>query len=129
MYREFKLKTFLDQRGGLTPVEVSNYCDFDVKRVYTVYSNKEKRGGHAHLVEEEVFFMAAGTCVARLHDKANWIEISLSANENLIYVGKLIWHEFDNFSDDAVLVALSSTNYNPDRSDYIEDFDKFLNYV
>lgn len=128
-YKVYDLKTFTDDRGSLTPMEFKDYFDFEVKRAYTVFDNKTKRGGHCHKVEEEFFFMASGTCLARLHDGVEWIEIEMKPNDTGIYVGKAVWHEFDNFSDDGVLVALSSTNYNADRSDYIEDFDEFLSYV
>ena len=42
------------------------------------------------------------------------------------YIGNYVWHHFKDLSDDAVLLALSSTNYNPDRVDYIEDYDEYL---
>jgi dTDP-4-dehydrorhamnose 3,5-epimerase-like enzyme len=130
MFREYDLRTFKDDKGGLTPVELSEYCDFIPKRIYTVYDSVNKtRGGHAHIVEEELFFMASGTCVGKFHDGKDWFEIKLEANKNLVYVPIMLWHQFEQFSDDAVLVAVSSTNYNPDRSDYIEDFDNFLNNV
>ena len=36
---------------------------------------------------------------------------------------------FKDFSDDALLVALSSTNYSPDRSDYLEDYKAYRNML
>ncbi len=125
----FELKTFTDERGSLTPIELKDYFSFDVKRTYTVHNNSTKRGGHCHLCEEEFFYLASGTCTARLHDGNDWIEIEMDANTDAIYVGTYVWHEFDNFSEDGVLVALSSTNYNPERNDYIEDFNEFLKNV
>lgn len=129
VYKLYELRTFTDERGSLTPMELKDYFDFDVKRTYTVHSNKTKRGGHCHLHEEEFFYMASGSCTARLHDGKDWVEVKMKPNETGMYVGTFVWHEFDNFSDDGVLVALSSTNYNPERTDYIEDFNEFLNNV
>ncbi len=130
MYKEYKLKTFKDTKGGLTPLELSDYCNFEVKRLYTVYDSEQKiRGGHAHIKEQELFFMAAGSCIAKLHDGTDWVEIKLIANQNLVYVPTMVWHQFESFSDGAVLVAVSSTNYSSDRNDYIEDFDNFLSNV
>ena len=129
MFKEFNLQTFSDPKGKLTPIEFSELNLFEVKRVYFVYENKMDRGGHAHLNEEEYFYMSAGSCICRLHDGNDWTEIKLVAGENAVYVGKMIWHEFTAFSPDGVLNALSSTNYNPDRSDYIENFNLFLENV
>lgn len=129
VYKLFELKTFTDKRGSLTPMEFKDFFEFEVKRTYTVHGNKTKRGGHCHLNEEEFFFVAKGSCLARLHDGKEWIEVEMSENKDGIYVGTFVWHEFDNFSEDGVLVALSSTNYNSDRNDYIEDFNEFLKNV
>ena len=129
MFKVFDLKTFVDERGQLTPIELKDFIKFETKRIYTVHHNLMKRGGHAHLEEEEFFFMSSGSCDARLHDGKSEHIVKLHENSNAFYVGTLVWHEFDNFSDNAVLVALSSTNYNPNRSGYIEDFNKFVEYV
>lgn len=128
-WKQFELKTFTDPRGSLTPMELKDYFDFVVKRAYSVHGNKEMRGGHAHIVEEEFFFMASGTCVAEIHDGERWIEILMEPNKTGLYTGTMVWHQFKDFSDDGVLIALSSTNYNPDRSDYIENFQEFLEKV
>jgi dTDP-4-dehydrorhamnose 3,5-epimerase-like enzyme len=127
MYKVFDLQTFSDAKGKLTPIEFSKLNLFEIKRVYTVFDNLMSRGGHAHIVEEEFFFMAKGECLAKIHDGKDWREVPLKEGENAIYIGKMVWHEFNDFSDGAVLVALSSTNYNPSREDYIEDINKFLN--
>jgi uncharacterized RmlC-like cupin family protein len=46
-----------------------------------------------------------------------------------IYVPAFVWHQFKDFSEDAILLAISSTNYNPDRSDYIEDYEEFKKII
>lgn len=120
------LQSFTDVRGSLTPLELKDFIDFAVKRMYVVHDNKTDRGGHAHIVEEELFVLVSGSCTANIHDGSDWKEIKLEANKQALYVGQMVWHGFSNFSPDGVLVALSSTNYNPNRSDYVEDFDQFL---
>ncbi len=39
----------------------------------------------------------------------------------------MCYRDFTDFSSDAVLMAISSVNYNAD--DYIYDLDEFINYV
>lgn len=128
-YKIYKLNNFVDTKGKLVPIEFKDYINFNVKRLYFVYENLMLRGGHCHLQEEEFFFMALGSCKCRLHDGFKEQVIELAVGENAIYVNNYVWHEFYDFSKDASLVALSSTNYNSDRNDYIEDFDKFLKHV
>lgn len=126
MFKEYQLKEFTDAKGSLCPIEFSEFGLFNVKRAYVVYGNKTLRGGHAHFDEEEFFFMAEGSCTCRLHDGNDWHEFKLEVGKNAIYVANMVWHEFDEFSTGASLVALSSTSYNPSRTDYIEDFNVFL---
>ena len=129
MYKVFNLKEFSDEKGKLVPLELKDYIDFEVKRVYFAYDNIQLRGGHCHLNEKEFFFMTAGSCKCRIHDGKDELIIDLVAGQNAIYVANLVWHEFYDFSPGASLTALSSTNYNPNREDYIEDFNKFLVHV
>jgi len=126
MFEIFNLKTIETEKGSLTPIELHDFIDFEVRRVYTVHNSFAKdRGGHSHFVEKEFFFMTSGTCKAKIHDGEKWIEFEMRSNETAVYVGENVWHEFLDFSKNAVLVALSSTNYNPDRNDYEENFEKF----
>ena len=59
-------------------------------------------------------------------DKGDGLEeIKIADPAAALYVGEYVWHHFKDFSPDAILLALSSTNYNPDRSDYIEDYEEY----
>jgi dTDP-4-dehydrorhamnose 3,5-epimerase-like enzyme len=46
-----------------------------------------------------------------------------------LYIGTYVWHYFQDLSENAILLALSSTNYNPDRSDYIEDHEEYKKVI
>jgi len=127
MFEMFDLKSFVTERGTLTPLELKDFLSFEVKRVYLLSDSAGKeRFGHAHFKEEEFFLMVSGSCEAEIHDGEKWIKFNMEANKNGIYVGNKIWHNFKNFSEDGVLLALSSTNYNPNREDYEEDLENFL---
>ena len=52
-------------------------------------------------------------------------EIAMNGPTSAMYVPAFVWHHFKDFSPDAILLALSSTNYSPDRSDYVEDYEEF----
>jgi len=124
-FKYFDLKKIETSRFVMSPVELKDYIDFDVKRVYYITKPVNSTGAHCHKVEEEFFIMIQGKATAVI-DKGNGLEeITMQGPTSAIYVANYVWHHFKDFSDDAVLLALSSTNYNPDRSDYIEDYEEF----
>ena len=109
----------------MSPLELKDFIDFEVKRMYFISDPTGPTGAHCHKVEKELFVMIAGECVAEIDDGGGLCQIQLKAPTDAIYVDAFIWHHFKEFSEGAVLLALSSTNYNPDRSDYIEDYTEF----
>lgn len=119
-----KLPHFTDERGELVPLELNEHIDWEAKRVYYAFNNEEKRGGHAHRIEKEIFICAQGEFTARLHDGNEWHEFNLKGPNEAVYIDNMIWHEFTDFSENGILLAVSSTNY--DSTDYIRDFDKFI---
>ncbi len=120
----FQFPLTADSRGNLVPIEFM-YLPFSPRRVYYLTSTKEKRGGHAHRDEEEIFVCVNGSFEARMHDGKVWHTFKLKGPCDAVYNNKMIWHEFDNFSPDAIMLCLSSTSYNPERKGYIMDFETF----
>ncbi len=126
VFRLMEIKRIDTPKFVMSPIELQDYIDFDVKRVYFITEPKASTGKHCHLTEEEFFVMAKGTSVLEVDAGEGLRTYPLTAPQSAAYVPALVWHHFKDFSPDAVLVALSSTNYNPDRSDYIEDYEEFL---
>jgi len=113
----------------MSPMELQDYIDFAVKRVYMISQAAGPTGSHCHHLEEEVFWMLQGSCTAVIDDGSGLKDVRLEAPQDAIYVGNYVWHHFKDFSDDAALLAISSTQYNPTRSDYIEDYDDYLKFI
>lgn len=128
-FRQFKIKRIDTPKMTMSPLELKEYIDFEVKRVYFITNLKDGIGKHCHHDEKELFVMIKGSCVATIDQGRGFEKIKMEAPTDAIYVGNYIWHQFDEFSEDAILLALSSTNYNPDRTDYIEDYDEYLRYL
>lgn len=131
MAKEFAkhiLKTFTNRGFNLTPVELKDVIPFEVKRVYYFdnISAGSQTGEHCHYVEEEFFIQAKGSSVAVIDRGHGKEEIVLTGPSEAIYVPSHVWHGFKNASPDCLIIALSSTNYNPDRSDYQENYDEYL---
>ena len=81
---------------------------------------------HCHYVEKELFVMIQGSATAVIDQGKGLEEFEFKAPHSALYAANYVWHGFKDFSDDAILLAISSTNYNPDRSDYLEDYEKYL---
>jgi len=131
-YRLFTLKNIPTPNFTMTPLELKNYMDFEVKRVYFISSAKREMltGSHCHLADEdELFIMITGSCTMVVDDGNGLTEIKLDGLHNAIRIPHMVWHHFKDMSDDVVICALSSTNYNPNRSDYCEDYQEFQKLV
>ena len=125
-FKQFTLKKIDTPRFVMSPVEFKDHIPFEVKRLYFITQPKEESGQHCHKIEEEFFILAQGKCVAIIDRGNGKEEISMESPTSALYVPNYVWHGFKDFSSDAVLLALSSTNYSPDRNDYIENYDEYL---
>ncbi len=123
-----KLQLKIAEKDGkiYSIAELKDYIDFEAKRFYFVQGSTGPTGQHCHFEEKELFVMVRGKCVAVIDQGNGKEEIPFHSPKDVLYVGNYIWHGFKNFSEDAVLLAISSTNYRPDRSDYLEDYSRYL---
>lgn len=127
-YQLFTLKNIQAPNFLMTPLELKDYIDFEVKRVYFIRDPQGEKltGSHCHKTEEdELFVMVAGSCTAVLDDGHGLEEIKLTAPLHALHVPQLVWHHFKDLSPDVVLLAITSTNYNPNRADYCENYENF----
>lgn len=125
IFKKLQLKIVQNERATYSFAELREFIDWEVKRVYFIQDCKEATGQHCHKIEKEMFVLQKGSCVAIIDRGHGKEEIPLDGPGDAICVGNYVWHGFSDFSSDAVLLALSSTNYNPDRSDYIEDYGEY----
>ncbi|MBI5023125.1 MAG: FdtA/QdtA family cupin domain-containing protein [Candidatus Magasanikbacteria bacterium] len=124
-FQIFQLKKIDTPKFVMSAVELKDYIDFEVKRAYFITNIKAPTGAHCHKIEKEFFILQQGSCRAVI-DRGNGLEeLEMQGPTSALYVPPLVWHHFKDFSSDAVLLALSSTNYNPDRNDYVEDYIEF----
>jgi len=118
-----------DERGSLIALEANRQVPFDIKRVYYIFDTKEgvKRGFHAHINLKQICIAVKGSCTFVLDDGSSREEIKLTNPNQGLFIEGLIWREMKDFTPDCVLVVLASEYY--DESDYIRDYDKFLEEV
>lgn len=123
-----QLPKFLDARGNLSFVEQNNHIPFEIKRTYWIYDvpGGESRGGHAYKENEEFIVALSGSFDVILDDGTEKKRYPLNRSYYGIYVPKGLWREMDNFSTNSLAVVLASIKY--DASDYIRNYDEFLEY-
>lgn len=119
------LKVVVNEIATYSIAELKDFIDFEAKRIYFVQNCKSATGQHCHKDEKEMFLMVKGKATAIIDRGNGKEEIPFVSPGDAFYVGNYVWHGFKDFSDDAVLLAVSSTNYRDDRSDYIEDYDEY----
>ncbi len=114
----------------MTPLELKEFIDFPVKRVYFISSPTGDTGNHAHRADEdEIFIQVQGSSTICVDDGSGMKDIELVGPKSAISVPHMVWHGFKNLSSDCIILALTSTNYDPSRSDYIEDYAQFQRLV
>lgn len=117
----------IEDRGFLSVQEFKD-LPFQPKRAFWVYgvSPTEVRGGHAHYETEQYLICLQGAVMVRLWDGQVRDERVISQGE-AVYVPKMIWDEQVFLGRDAILLVLSSTEY--DKADYIEDRREYASIV
>ena len=124
IFKKIKIDTKPGTNSTMNVAELENYIDFNVKRIYYTTNITGDTKQHCHIKEQELFVMVSGACTAVI-DQGNGIEDIRLETGDAIYVGNYVWHGFKNFEPNSILLAFSSTNYNPNREDYIEDYGKY----
>jgi dTDP-4-dehydrorhamnose 3,5-epimerase-like enzyme len=118
-----------DSRGQLIALEEFKDIPFQIKRVYYMYDtvNGVVRGKHAHKSLQQILVCIHGSCKILLDNGKEKKIVPLEKPYEGLFVGNDMWREMYDFSSDAVLLVLASDLY--DESDYIRDYDEFLEFV
>lgn len=128
-YKNFDFKVLGDERGSLIAIEGNMDIPFTIKRIYYIFAvqNGMRRGFHAHRELKQVLICVSGSCKILLDDGQTKETILLDSPSRGLLIDKMLWREMYDFSPDAVLLVLASEHYS--ESDYIRDYEKFLDVV
>ncbi len=118
-----------DDRGSLVALEENKSVPFDIKRVYYIFGTKPgvSRGYHAHKSLKQIAVCVMGSCRFVLDNGKKREEIVLDKPTTGLVIEDLTWREMHDFSPDCVLMVLANQHY--DESDYIRNYQEFLNAV
>ena len=124
-----EFKVLGDHRGQLVALEVNRQIPFDVKRVFYIYGTQEgiPRGNHSHYKTKQFLVSVAGSCKVTLDNGREKETFDLNQPNLGLFQDALIWGSMHDFSSDCVLMVLADEYY--DASDYITNYDKFLEVV
>lgn len=116
-----------DARGHMVVVEGLQHVPFEIKRIFYSYGAERNavRGKHSNRKSEFVMVCVAGSCKILVKDgKGNEEEYCLDKPNVGLYLPKLVWKEMYDFSEDCVLLVLSSEHY--DSEEYIRDYEQLV---
>ena len=127
-YSELEFKKIGDSLGSLIAIE-NGGIPFEIKRVYYIFNTGSDviRGKHAHKNLEQILVCVSGSCTVTCNDGTAKASFELNNPSKGLRIKGLIWREMFNFSADCVLLCLASNIY--DESDYIRNYDEFLEYA
>lgn len=108
----------IENTGYLVPLELGYNLPFEVKRIFYTYGvpNEVSRGEHAYHKTEQALICVAGSLKIRCSYNDEDI-YELNKPTDALYIPPHIWRTTFDHSPDAVLLVLSSLEY--DESDYI----------
>lgn len=117
-----------DRRGNLSVVEEFKNVPFHIARAYWLYDVPAgaSRGGHAHKRLKQLLIALSGSFTVTLDDGREKRRIQLNRPYQGLLIETGIWRTIDDFSSGAVCLVLASELY--DASDYIYDYEEFLEY-
>lgn len=118
-----------DPRGRLIVAEADRHIPFAIRRVYYLRDlhAAEPRGFHAHRDLRQVMLCVTGSCEVVLDNGRQREVVTCDDPARALLVDRMIWHEMQNFSVDAVFLVFASDVYRED--DYIRNYDNFRHAV
>ena len=119
-----------DERGHLVVVEGNKDIPFEIKRMFYIYGSDKTvvRGQHANRKSEFVLINVSGTSKIKVKDgEGNEAIYCLNRPHTGVYLPTMVWKDMYDFSEDSVLLVLSSEHY--DAKEYIRDYDEFKKII
>lgn len=128
-YKVLEFSEFGDERGNLVVIEEKQDIPFKIKRVFYMYGTDSTmvRGSHANRKTEFVLINISGEAKIKLDDGFSRTIVELNKPRMGIYVPPMLWKDMYDFSENSVLLVLASEHY--DDSEYIRDYDEYLNEI
>lgn len=118
-----------DDRGHLVIAEGRKSIPFEIKRIFYMYGTQGDaiRGKHANRRSEFVFIVVKGSVSVDIDTGSEQTKVVLAKPNSGLYLPHMIWKQMYDFSQDSILLVLSSEHY--DANEYIYDHDQYCKEV
>ena len=123
---KFDLNTFGNSEIGiLVPLENNTNLPFKIKRIFYTYNvpSECNRGAHAYHNTQQVLICISGKLKIKCFDGIDTKIYELNSPNEALYISPKVWRTTFEHSSDAVLLVLSSLEY--DEKDYIRNYENF----
>ena len=123
-----ELTTASDMRGELIVTQWNKHLHFSPKRIFFVCNvpSTQVRGEHAHRLCEQVLLAISGSVNVVVDNSICREEFILDDNSKALVIPPGIWASQYKYSPQSVLAVFASHDF--DESDYIRDYDEFLEF-
>jgi mannose-6-phosphate isomerase-like protein (cupin superfamily) len=113
--------------GYISVAEVQKNIPFEINRTFWTYYTPHhiSRGRHAHYNTQQVLIAVNGIIKVTTETNGKQEEFMLDKPNLGLYIPPNSWHTME-YSHNAVQLVFASTLY--DESDYIRDYQDFINY-
>lgn len=120
-----ELPRFIDPRGSLSIIEELSHTPFKIARCHLIYNvlERSKECRYACTSNQELIVPLSGSFNVIVDDGIEQSAYNLNKPYLGLFIPEGMWREFVDFSTDAVVLVLSSKEYNAD--DYLVKYDDF----
>ena len=108
-------------------MELKDFVDWPVKRIYYLTDVVGSRGGHCVKGERKIYICQKGAVKCRFHNGNDWVAFELRGPSDGVLMEGDYYRDFYEFEPGTVLLAVSSVNYDP--KDYIYDLNEFVEWT
>ena len=118
-----------DARGNLSVVENFREFPVEIKRIFWIYGVPEGQGraAHAHKEQMQLIIPTSGHFTVKIDDGEEITTFCMDEPNKGLLVPPGNWISLENFSKDAVCMVVAPEVY--DESDYMREYDEFLEFI
>ena len=127
--KKFKIKTYSNKTGTLTPLTFDKQFQMKVKRVFFINGKKNKiRGNHAHKKCYQCFFPVIGKFILNIETPKKKERIMLSHSSKIaVLVPPKHWCSVKFISKISILMVACNQYFK--ANDYLRNFDEYKKYM
>lgn len=126
--KKINIKEIKTLGGSLSYFEFQKEIPFEIRRIYYIYnfSEKNRRGFHAHKNLKQVMFCPHGKIEVEFNDGKEKEKYLLDSPTKILVVEKGYWREFVSLEEGSILCVGASDIY--DENDYIRNYEDYLQW-